>query len=66
MKQTIIPRHGFVHTSMEVNGEILHVQSINSTTVTARKDGKLQRFPLTSVNKMDLARARHKMQFGTL
>ena len=60
------PTRGFVHKTMEVNGKQLHVQSINLQTVTVMENNRLQSYPLSSVNKMDLAMARNSFNIGTL
>jgi len=59
-------KRGFVHTTMEVNGKKLHVHSINLQSVTVMENKRLTRYPLSSVNKMDLAMAREKINIGIL
>lgn len=62
-------RSGFLYKHIEVEGVKRYVVSVQylSQTVTVREDdGTLKRYPLSSVNKMDLHKAREKLTLGTL
>jgi hypothetical protein len=51
---------------MEVNGDKKFVHSINLQSVTVMENNKLVRYPLSSVNKVDLAMGREKIESKTL
>lgn len=52
---------GFVHCSMEVDGEKRHVVAIMIGKVLVKENGFSKQYPLSQVNKVDLSNARKRL-----
>lgn len=59
------PQRGFVHKQMEVNGRLMHVTSINISTISVMENNRIVRYPISSVNSADLSLIK-SICFGSL